>query len=60
MARHRGAYKKDHPEPYEVSRSQIQSFLKCPPHANTGFGPKGDKPCEYSVLFKGMLEHDLL
>ena len=30
MARHRGTYKKDHPEPYEVSRSQIQSFLNCP------------------------------
>tara|TARA_B100001059_G_C17740591_1_gene531432 strand:+ start:170 stop:988 length:819 start_codon:yes stop_codon:yes gene_type:complete len=33
---------------------------KCPPHATTGFGPKGDKPCEYSVLFKGMLEHNLV
>jgi len=30
MARHRGTYKPDHPEPYEVSRSQIQSFLNCP------------------------------
>ena len=30
MARHRGTYKPEHPEPYEVSRSQIQSFLKCP------------------------------
>ena len=30
MARHRGTYKPDHPEPYEVSRSQIQSFMNCP------------------------------
>ena len=30
MARHRGIYKPDHPEPYEVSRSQIQSFMNCP------------------------------
>ena len=30
MARHRGTFKPDHPEPYEVSRSQIQSFLNCP------------------------------
>mgnify|MGYP000889049602 CR=1 FL=1 len=30
MPRHRGTYKPEHPEPYEVSRSQIQSFLKCP------------------------------
>jgi hypothetical protein len=30
MARHRGVYKPDHPEPYEVSRSQIQNFLNCP------------------------------
>ena len=30
MARHRGTFKPEHPEPYEVSRSQIQSFLNCP------------------------------
>ena len=30
MARHRGTYKPDHPEPYEVSRSQIQNFMKLP------------------------------
>ena len=30
MARHRGIFKPDHPEPYEVSRSQIQSFMNCP------------------------------
>jgi hypothetical protein len=30
MARHRGVYKPDHPEPYEVSRSQIQNFMNCP------------------------------
>jgi len=32
----------------------------CPEHANEGFGPKGDKPCEYSKLFDGMREHDLM
>ena len=31
----------------------------CPPHAELGFGPKGDKPCEYSVLFESMNEHNL-
>ena len=30
MPRHRGTYKPDHPSPYEVSRSQIESFIKCP------------------------------
>ena len=30
MPRHRGTFKLDHPEPYEVSRSQIQSFKNCP------------------------------
>jgi len=30
MPRHRGAFKREHPEPYEVSRSQIQNFTKCP------------------------------
>ena len=30
MPRHRGVYKPEHPEPYEVSRSQIQSFMNCP------------------------------
>ena len=26
MPRHRGTFKPDHPEPYEISRSQIESF----------------------------------
>jgi len=30
MPRHRGVYKPEHPEPYEVSRSQIQNFMNCP------------------------------
>ena len=25
---------------------------ECPEHATTGFGPKGDKPCEYFVLLE--------
>ena len=30
MARHRGVYKPEHPEPYEVSRSRIEAFINCP------------------------------
>ena len=30
MARHRGTYNPEHESPYEVSRSQIDSFFKCP------------------------------
>ena len=30
MARHRGIYKPDHESPYEVSRSRIEAFIKCP------------------------------
>ena len=30
MARHRGIYKPEHPEPYEVSRSRIEAFINCP------------------------------
>jgi hypothetical protein len=31
----------------------------CPDHAETGFGPKGDKQCEYAQLFDQMQEHNL-
>ena len=31
----------------------------CPDHADLGFGPKGDKPCEYAQLFEQMKEHNL-
>tara|TARA_B100002003_G_C14033873_1_gene498285 strand:- start:20 stop:835 length:816 start_codon:yes stop_codon:yes gene_type:complete len=30
MTRHRGTYKPDHTEPYELGRSQIEHFKKCP------------------------------
>jgi len=30
MARHRGTYKPENPEPYELSRSRLEAFLKCP------------------------------
>ena len=30
MARHRGTYKPEHPEPYELGRSRIQNFVNCP------------------------------
>ena len=29
MPRHRGIYSKDNPEPYELSRSRIENFVKC-------------------------------
>ena len=31
----------------------------CPEHAATGFGPKGDKQCEYALLFDQMKEHHI-
>lgn len=30
MVRHRGVYKPNHEAPYEVSRSRIEAFVKCP------------------------------
>ena len=30
MARHRGTYKPEHESPYELSRSRIESFIRCP------------------------------
>ncbi len=30
MSRHRGVYKPENPEPYEVSRSRIEAFINCP------------------------------
>jgi hypothetical protein len=30
MARHRGTYKPENPELYELSRSPLEAFLKCP------------------------------
>ena len=30
MPRHRGTFKPERPEPYEVSRSKIEGFIKCP------------------------------
>jgi hypothetical protein len=32
----------------------------CPPHAESGFGPKGDKQCEYAALFDAMKENELI
>jgi len=31
----------------------------CPDHSDLGFGPKGDKQCEYAELFDGMKENNL-
>ncbi|MDA0900367.1 MAG: hypothetical protein O3B35_04990, partial [Proteobacteria bacterium] len=33
---------------------------ECPEHAAEGFGPKGDKQCEYATLFDGMKENNLI
>lgn len=30
MKRHRGVFKPEHPAPYELSRSRIEAFVKCP------------------------------
>ena len=30
MTRHRGVYKPDHESPYELSRSRVENFVKCP------------------------------
>jgi hypothetical protein len=31
----------------------------CPEHAVNGFGPKGDKQCEYAELLQGMRDNNL-
>jgi hypothetical protein len=31
----------------------------CPDHAASGYGPKGDKQCEYATLFDGMRDNNL-
>ena len=41
MPRHRGVYKKENREPYELSRSRIENFVKCP-------------SCFYLVQVKGI------
>ena len=41
MPRHRGIFKPEHPEPYELSRSRIENFIKCP-------------ACFYLVQVKGV------
>ena len=30
MARHRGTYKPEHESPYELSRSKVEAYIKCP------------------------------
>ena len=32
----------------------------CPQHSSSGFGPKGDKQCEYASLFDGMRDSNLI
>ena len=55
---------------YQADDSWVENKIKevksclhedtCPPHAESGFGPKGDKPCEYSALFNAMKDNDLI
>ena len=47
---------------YEQSILDVKACLDspdCPDHADSGFGPKGDKQCEYAQLFGQMKEHNL-
>ena len=40
----------------EDTIKEISKCLKsseCPEHSMTGFGPKGDQPCEYKVFLDG-------
>ena len=30
MSRHRGQFKPDHDQPYELSRSRVENFIRCP------------------------------
>jgi len=39
---------------FEIKESLHKT--ECPDHAKTGFGPKGDKPCEFSIMFEEMKE----
>ena len=32
MGRHRGVYDPSNPEPYELSRSKLEAFVRCPAH----------------------------
>ena len=55
---------------YFVNTSWIEPTLRklkecldsetCPEHAQSGYGYKGDQPCEYYRLFEGMREHGLM
>lgn len=55
---------------YEADDSWVENIIlklrdclhqdSCPNHADSGFGPKGDKQCEYAELFDGMQEHSLI
>ena len=49
---------------YEADDSWVESTIndlkacldsdECPPHAETGYGPKGDKQCEYATFLDGL------
>jgi len=55
---------------YEADDSWIESAIndlktcldseECPPHAQTGYGPKGDKQCEYASFLEGLSDQKLL
>ena len=54
---------------YESDDSWVEETIKsvkacldssiCPDHSEIGFGPKGDKPCEVSVLLQGIKDNNL-
>jgi len=45
------------PTLYEIKECLLQT--ECPGHAETGFGAKGDKPCEFGHMFEEMKQNDL-
>ena len=47
------------PKAIEDLKACLSSDI-CPDHAPEGYGPKGDKQCEYATLFDGMQEHELI
>ena len=55
---------------YEADDSWVEGTIKdlkacldsdeCPEHAQTGYGPKGDKQCEYLTFLEGLNEHEII
>ena len=43
-----------------VNLNECLNQEHCPQHSSSGFGPKGDKQCEYATLFDGMRDNNLI